>query len=154
VYSTLGWIMRHLAGDQALQQRLRDNPQDIPKAVEEFARAFGVAAPHRNVKEDFTFHGVFMKKDDVVLMPTYMASRDPRAYENPHVIEIDRKARHLTFATGPHACAGIHLAKRELRVVIEAFLSRFRNIRIPEGENYAYHTGGVLGVDRLPLEWD
>ena len=154
VYSTLGWIMRHLAGDQALQQRLRDNPQDIPKAVEEFARAFGVAAPHRNVKEDFTFHGVFMKKDDVVLMPTYMASRDPRAYENPHVIEIGRKARHLTFATGPHACVGVHLAKRELRVVIEAFLSRFKNIRIPEGESYAYHTGGVLGVDRLPLEWD
>jgi len=39
-------------------------------------------------------------------------------------------------------------------VVIEAFVSRFRNIRIPAGEHYEYHTGGVLGVDRLPLEWD
>ena len=154
VYSTLGWIIRHLATDQPLQQRLRDNPQDIPKAVDELTRAFGVASSSRTVTSDFTFHGVEMRKGDVVLMPTYLASRDPRTYENPNVIDIDRKARHLTFATGPHACLGIHLAKRELRVAINAFLSRFRNIRIPAGEHYEYHTGGVLGVDRLPLEWD
>ena len=154
VYSTLGWVMRYLASDQALQQRLRDNPQDIPKAVDEFARAFGVPSSSRTVTEDFTFHGVEMHKGDVVLLPTYLASRDPRTYENPHVIDIDRKARNVSFATGPHACVGIHLAKREIRTVVEAFVSRFRNIRIPAGEGYEYHTGGVLGVDRLPLEWD
>jgi cytochrome P450 len=60
----------------------------------------------------------------------------------------------VSFATGPHICLGVHLAKRELRVVIEAFLSRFKNIRIPEGETYEYHTGSVLGVDRLQLEWE
>lgn len=154
VYSSLGWIMRHLAGDQALQQRLRDNPKDIPLAVEEFARAFAVAAPQRRVAKDFNFHGVSMHKDDVVLLPTYLASRDPQAYENPHVVDIDRHARNITFATGPHTCLGVHLAKREIRIVLEAFLSRFKNIRIPDGEAYAYHTGGVLGVDRLPLVWD
>jgi cytochrome P450 len=154
VYSTLGWIMRYLAGDQALQQRLRDNPQDIPKAVDEFTRAFGVASSSRTVTSDVVFHGVPMRKGDVVLLPTYLASRDPGTYDNPHVIDIDRKSRAMSFATGPHACVGIHLAKRELRVVIESFLSHFNNIRIPAGEQYAYHTGGVLGVDRLPLEWD
>ncbi len=154
VYSSLGWIMRHLAGDQPLQARLRSNPEDIPRAVEEFARAFGVAAPHRRIAKDFSFHGVPMRKDDVVLLPTYMASRDPRVYENPHVIDIDRRARYVTFATGPHTCLGMHLAKREIRIVLGAFLSRFKRIRIPAGETYEYHVGGVLGVDRLPLEWD
>jgi cytochrome P450 len=117
-------------------------------------RAFGVATPNRTVAKDFTFHGVPMREGELVLLPTYLASRDPEAYENPDVIDIDRRSRSITFATGAHACLGIHLAKREIRIVIEAFLSRFKNIRIPKGESYAYHTGGVLGVDRLPLEWD
>jgi cytochrome P450 len=48
----------------------------------------------------------------------------------------------------------MHLARREIRIVTETFLSRFNNIRIPSGEKYQYHSGVVFGVDRLPLEWD
>ncbi len=151
VYSTLGWMMRHLAGDQPLQDHLRSNPEDIPKAVEEFTRAFAVPAPHRRVAEDFEFHGVQMRKNDVVLLPLYLAARDPRVYDDPHRIDINRGARNLSFATGPHTCLGVHLAKRELRTVLESFLSRFSAIRMQAGEGYDYHTGGVLGVDRLPL---
>ncbi len=151
VYSTLGWIMRHLAMDQALQDRLRRNPGEIPRAVDEFTRAFGVAAPHRRVTRDVTFNGVFMKEGDVVLLPTYLASRDPAVYPEPHRIDIDRGARGITFATGPHTCLGIHLAKRELRIVLESFLARFSRIGLQPDNPYHFHTGGVLGVDRLPL---
>jgi cytochrome P450 len=151
VYSTLGWIMRHLSSDLPLQEHLRSNPRDIPKAVEEFTRAFAVAAPHRRVTEDFDFHGVRLRKNDVVLLPTYLAARDPRVYKDPHRIDINRGARSITFATGPHTCLGVHLAKREIRIVLEAFLSRFSVIRPQAGRPYEYHTGGVLGVDRLPL---
>lgn len=154
VYSVLGWIFRHLAGDQALQERLRGCPGDIPKAVEEFLRAFGVATPTRRARTDHVFHGVHLKAGELVKPSTPAASRDPRIYANPHVVDIDRNPRHMTFATGPHVCLGMHLARRELRTVLEAFLSRFKNIRIAEGERCDYHTGGVFGVDRLPLVWD
>lgn len=154
VLSTMGWVFRYLASDQALQDRLREHPEDINQAVEEFLRAFGVATPHREVKQDLNFHGVEMKKGDYVFLATYLASRDPQAYENPHTVDIDRKPRHVTLAAGPHICLGMHLARRELRTVVEAFVTRFKNIRIPEGEHYKYHVGGVLGVDYLPLEWD
>lgn len=154
VYSTLGWIMRYLAGDQALQTRLRDNPKDIPQAIEEFTRAFGVSAPSRTVARDMTFHGVPMKAGEAVLLPTFLAGRDPRAWENPHVIDIDRRPRHVTFGTGPHVCLGVHLAKREMKIMLEAFLSRMRNIRRPEGGGYEYHTTNTIGVDRLDLTWD
>ncbi len=152
VYSTLGWIFRHLAMDQPLQEHLRNHPEDIPQAVEEFTRAFAVPAPHRRIAKDFEFHGVKMRKDDVVLLPLYLAARDPRAYDNPHKIDINRKARSISFATGPHICLGVHLAKQELRIALESFLARFKSIRLKEGEPYEYHVGGVLGVDRLPLE--
>ncbi|WP_373097294.1 cytochrome P450 [Zhongshania sp.] len=154
VFSALGWILRHLALDNPLQERLRANPQDIPQAVEELMRAYPVATTHREVKRDIHFHGVDMRVGDWVLFPTFLAARDPRVYDNPHVVDIDRRARHITFATGPHLCLGVHLARRELKTVVEAFLSRFKNIRIASGEHYSFHTGGVFGVDRLPLEWD
>jgi len=154
VYSAMGWIFRHLAGDPALQDRLRANPDEVPRAVEEFMRAFGVATPTRRVRVDFEFHGVKMKAGQTVKPSTPAASRDPLASPDPHRIDIDRNSRHVSFATGPHICLGMHLARRELATVINAFLSRFRNIHIPAGEGYDYHTGGVFGVDRLPLAWD
>jgi len=154
VYSSLGWIFRHLANDQPLQQRLRDNPEDIPKAVEEFERCYAVTRQTRTVAHDCTFHGIEMREGEIVVLPIYLAGRDPATYENPEVVDIDRQVRYITFGTGPHTCLGIHLAKREIRIALESFLSHFRNIRIPEGETYEYHTGGVFGVDRLPLAWD
>lgn len=154
VFSTLGWIMNYLAGDQALQARLRGNPDLISAAVEEFTRAFGVSAPSRTVAQDTVFHGVPMKKGEAVLLPTFLAGRDPRAWSDPHVIDIERRPRHITFGTGPHVCLGVHLAKREMRIMIEAFLSRMKNIRRPEGGGFVYHTTNTIGVDRLDLEWD
>ena len=100
------------------------------------------------------FAGVPMKKGEHVLLPTYLAGRDPRAFGNPHVIDIDRKPRHVTFGSGPHVCLGIHLAKRELRIVIESFLARMNNIRRPADGAFEYHTSNTIGIDRLDLEWD
>lgn len=155
VYSSLGWYMRHLAGDLALQERLRAQPRDIPRAVNELLRAFCVVSGVRTVTRDMEFHGVALRRGDLVCLPTYIAARDPEAFENPHVIDIDRQPRVLAFGTGHHTCVGAHLARREIRIVLESFLSRFRNIHIPAGQAYRYHSGAaVVGVDYLPLAWD
>jgi len=154
VYSTLGWIMWHVAQDLPLQDRLRDNPDEITRAVEELLRAFSTASTQRRVKQDMDFHGVQMRAGDIVQVSLPLAARDPEAYEDPHRVDIDRPVRHIAFGTGPHTCLGLRLAKREIRIVLEAFLSRFRKIRIPEGETHAFHTGNVFGIDRLPLEWE
>ena len=154
VFSSMGWIMRHLAMDQPLQDRLRRNPQDIAMAVEEFTRAFGVSAPSRVVAQDMVFEGVPMNKGEHILLPTYLAGRDPRAFENPHVIDIDRKPRHVTFGIGSHLCIGIHLARREMKIMIETFLRRMASFRIPAGTKTEYHSTNTIGLDRLPLEWD
>lgn len=154
VYSTLGWIMWHLAQDRALQDRLRDNPGETARAVEELLRAFSTASTQRRVARDLTFHGIDMRAGDIVQISLPLAARDPEAYDDPHRVDIDRPVRHIAFGTGPHTCLGLRLAKREIRIVLEAFLARFRNIRIPDGERHEFHTGNVFGIDRLPLAWD
>jgi cytochrome P450 len=155
VFSTIGWIFWHLAQDRPLQDRLRDNPEEIPCAVEELLRAFGAASTGRVVAQNLEFHGVKMRAGDNVHCSLPLASRDPEAYDDPHTIDIDRDTmRHIAFGTGTHTCLGLRLARRELKIVLESLLPRFRNIRIPEGERYSFHTGSVFGVDRLPLEWE
>ena len=154
VYSTLGWIMRHLAVDQALQDRLRTHPDQIAQAVEELSRAFSVVVTHRQVARDCTFHGASLKAGEEIHLPLALANRDPALFADPHQIDIDRKPRHIAFGFGAHNCLGIHLAKRELRTVIAAFLERFHHIRVKPGEAVRHHTGRTFGVDYLPLEWE
>jgi len=153
VYSTLGWTMRYLATHPKVQDRLRADPSLIPNAVEEFCRAFSVVVTHREVAKDCTFHGIAMRKGQEVNLPLALANRDPGVFERPHEIDIERRSRHIAFGTGTHNCLGIHLAKREIRIVIEEFLGRFQNIRILEGEICRYHTGRTFGVEYLPIAW-
>lgn len=153
VYGTLGWIFWYLAQDATLQDRLRENPSDTTAAVEELLRAFSAASSQRTVKFDFDFHGVHMRTGDRVLTSLPLAGRDPQAYDAPHKIDIERPVRHIAFGTGPHTCLGLRLAKREIRIALEAFLSRFAGIRMAPGGQYAFHTGNVFGIDELPLEW-
>jgi len=146
--------MRHLALNQGLQQRLRDNSGFLPDAIEEFGRAYSVVSTKRRVAKDMEFHGVKLRENDLVLLPLFLSGRDPQAWSNPHEIDLNRRPKALWFANGPHVCAGRFLARREIRIALEEFLMRFKTIRIPEGESYAFHTGPVFGVDRLPLVWD
>ncbi|MEQ1882946.1 MAG: cytochrome P450, partial [Burkholderiales bacterium] len=154
VASGLGWYMRHLALDLDLQQRLRSDNRLIRPAVDELSRAYGTNSTIRTVTLDTEFHGVPMREGDIVAMPTFLSSRDPRAFADPHVVDIDRNARSMTFGTGPHNCVGIHLAKREAMLVISEFLSRFENIRIPDGAQASWTTQTIWGVKNLPLQWD
>jgi cytochrome P450 len=154
VVSSLGWYLRHLATHPELQERLRKNPADVPGAVDDLLRAYGVVLTKRTVVDDIEFRGVFMRKGDVVLMPGFLASRDERQFPNPHTVDPDRKGRSLTLATGVHTCLGAHLAKREIKIVLEEFLGRFRNIRVPPGSPQSWKAVGGWAITRLSLEWD
>jgi len=154
VASSLGWYFRQLTANQALQDRLRADPALLPGAVNELLRAHGITSQLREVTRDEPFHGVTLRKGDMIAIPTFLASRDDRVYDDPHRIDIDRNARHLTLATGVHNCLGIHLAKREIRIVLEQWLARTRNIRMQPGAGARWATQGVWGVTSLPIAWD
>jgi cytochrome P450 len=154
VTSTVGWVMRHLATHPELQDRLRDEPEQMPRAIEEFIRAFGVARTFRTATADMAFHGAPVRKGDKLHLPTMLASRHSRGHADPHAVDIDRRGRHLSFGTGAHTCLGMHLARRELTILLETFLSRFRDIRLRDGARYDYETHANFGVTYLPLQWD
>jgi cytochrome P450 len=154
VAASLGFIFRHLAEHPADQQRLRDEPQLIERAVEEMLRRYSVVTVNRRCKRDVEVGGVQMKEGDWISVADALGSLDPDEFEDPMRVDFDRKnIRHLAFSFGPHFCLGSHLARRELTVAIREWLVRVPPFRVKEGETPIAHGSGIFGVDRLVLTW-
>ncbi|MFA5549264.1 MAG: cytochrome P450, partial [Porticoccaceae bacterium] len=152
VSTHMGLQFLHLAKHPEHQQALRDNPALIPDAVEELMRAYPAVTTFRTCIKETELKGVKMMPGDKVAMSTTLAGRDPLEYANPGAVVLDRKARHLTFAFGPHLCLGLHLARREMRIAMEEFLAEIPEFRLPQGFEPEYHLGMIQPVT-LPLVW-
>jgi len=84
---------------------------------------------NRRAVRDTTLGGVDMKAGNYVHICIGAANRDPEQFPDPDRLDIRREPnRHLAFATGIHACAGMSLARMEARVAIGTLLQRFRRI--------------------------
>ena len=81
------------------------------------------------------------------------ANHDPARYPAPETFDIRREQRpHLAFAYGPHTCVGMHLARMETRVVLEAVLDRLPNLRLDPEAPDVHITGlSFRAPRRLPV---
>jgi cytochrome P450 len=153
VSANLGNHIRHLAENLEHQNILRNNPEMIPSAVEEFMRVFAAVTTFRVCIKETELAGVTVKPGDKVAMCSTVTGRDAAAYEAPHEVRLDRRPTHLSFAVGPHFCLGVHLARRELRIALEELLSALPEFRIKDGETITSQVGGIIQPTTLPLVW-
>jgi len=59
------------------------------------------------------------------------ANRDESHYAEPDRFDIHRSPTpHLSFGSGPHMCLGMHLARMETRVALNAILERLHELRL------------------------
>lgn len=60
------------------------------------------------------------------------ANRDERRWRSsPETFDIHRSPMpHLAFASGPHNCLGMHLARLEAKVALECLFDRFSDLRL------------------------
>ena len=87
-------------------------------------------AGNRRAMTDLTIGGVQMPAGTLVTLCIGAANRDPEEFPDPDRLDIARNPnRHVAFATGIHACAGMWLARMEGRVAIWRLLARFPRIR-------------------------
>ena len=58
------------------------------------------------------------------------ANRDPARWDQPDRFDIWREPKpNLGFAGGPHVCLGMHVARAEMLVAMDAVLDRLPDIR-------------------------
>ena len=152
VSTNMGLQFLHLARNPQHQQLLKDDPRQIPHAIDEMMRAYAAVTTFRTCTRETEFNGVKMMPGDKVAMSTTLAGRDPREFPEPGEVRFDRNPRHVSFGFGPHMCVGMHLAKREMRIAIEEFVSRIPQFGIRPGHAVEYHLGMIQPVT-LPLVW-
>jgi cytochrome P450 len=152
VSTHLGHEFRHLATHLEHQSLLREKPELIADALEEMMRAYAAVTTFRICIKETTIKGVRIMPGDWVAMSTTLGGRDPQEFERPNEVLLDRKPRILSFASGPHICVGMHLARREMRIAVREFLRLIPQFRVQPGYKISYYLGQIQPIE-LPLEW-
>jgi len=151
-WSAIGASLWHLAGHPADRERLVAAPETLPTAMEEFLRAYAPVTMARLVKQDVRFGDVDMKAEDWILLSFPAANRDPAHFDRADEVVIDREVnRHAAFGLGIHRCLGSHLARMELRVALEVWLSRIPSFTLADPAAVTWSTGQIRGPRALPL---
>ena len=151
--SLVSQTLVHLARHPDQRKRLIGEPELMPRAVEEFLRAFSpTQALARTVTRDVDFRGCPMRAGDRALLAWSSANRDPAQFDSPDEVDLDRwPNRHTAFGMGVHRCAGAHLGRAIARDLLGQILARMPDYAIDESglETYA-HQGVNAGYQRIP----
>ena len=151
-WSAIGASLWHLAKTPEDRRRLVAEPGLLPTAMEEFLRAYAPVTMARLVTGDMHWRGVDMRAEDWILLSFPAANRDPAQFDRAGEVVIDREVnRHAAFGLGIHRCVGSHLARMELRVALEVWLSRIPRFTLADPSAVTWSGGQIRGPRTLPL---
>lgn len=145
--------MKALIDNPEQLAKLRDNPDLMPVAVEEFLRwASPVYHFRRTATKDVEIHDRKIAAGDKVVMWFASGNRDERVFADPYSFDVTRENNdHITFGKGsPHFCLGNSLARLEIRIMFEELLPRLADIRLA-GDVRRVRSNFVNGMKELPV---
>ncbi|MEV6809950.1 cytochrome P450 [Streptomyces sp. NPDC051132] len=134
---------------------LRERPELLPDAIEEFLRYDGPVSPGiaRFAREDVEIAGVTIPRGATVLVASALADRDPARFTDPDTLDVTRGDNgHLAFGHGIHYCLGAPLARLEGRIAIGTVLRRLPDLALAVPPAALPRRPGALrGPARLPV---
>jgi len=149
-----GHLLNNLAANPDQWVLLKRRPELIPGAVLEGVRRDSVLRWFSRVAvEDYAADGAVVPKGARVMLLYGAANRDERRYADPDHFDVTRDAHdQLAWGTGPHMCAGMHLARVEMEVLLEALVEA--NATLTAGAPVMGVNAGLFGFSALPLRLD
>jgi cytochrome P450 len=125
-YRATGNLLLGLLGDRAQFDVLYNDRSLYAQAFEESVRWEGpVTVILRRATRDTALAGVAISEGADIALMIGAANRDERKYKNPDRFDMFREVRqHVGFGFGVHVCLGMHLARMESRVAINALFDR------------------------------
>ena len=133
--------------------KLRKSPELIPNMVSEIIRwQTPLAHMRRTATMDTTFGGKTIKQGEKVIMWYVSGNRDPRKFDTPDELRIDRPnaRQHISFGFGIHRCMGNRLAEMQLKILWEEIQQRFAMVEVV-GEPKRVPSSFVKGYTELPV---
>jgi cytochrome P450 len=155
VRGALGNIVRHLAEDPGMEDRLRD-PAWARSDLDELLRLeTPITFLARTVTRDTEVSGCPMKAGDRLALHFASANRDAGRFDDADQLRFDRERNpHVAFGIGIHRCLGLHFARLQIEIGIEELLAQVTNLRIPDGVEVELAKGVIFTPELLPVEFD
>ena len=146
-----GHLLHDLASNPDQWDRIKAEPELIPAAVLEGVRRNAVIRWFSRVAaQDYVAEGIAIPKGARVMLLYGSANRDERRYPDPDRFDVTRDARdQLAWGAGAHMCAGLHLARLEMEVMVEALAEA--DARLTAGEPVMGDNRGLYGFAGLPF---
>lgn len=135
---------------------VRDDRSLLPAAIEEGIRwEPPLLIITRGVTRDTEVEGVAMPAGSSVITNMGAANHDERRWSDPERFDIFRERKpHIGFAHGPHMCLGMHLARMETAVALNAIFDRLPDLRIDPDAPEPYISGMLFRAPpRLDVVW-
>jgi len=155
VASMLSLTMLQFARNPEQYAALHEKPDLIAASIDEFLRLNAFISLNRICERDIELAGVLVRKGDNVVIPSAITSRDPGVFPKPDAFNVERSRtelnQHHAFGAGAHKCIGLHLAKLEVRVVLEEFCRRVKAVSLDPTRQMVGHGGTTMGLDVLPI---
>jgi cholest-4-en-3-one 26-monooxygenase len=132
-------------------RRLLDDPALLDSAVEEVLRwSTPILHFRRTATTDIELYGQTIRRGDKVLLWYASANFDEDVFADPLRFDIGRSPNeHVTFgAGGPHFCLGAHLARLEIRVMLEGLARRLPGLHL-DGPVERLASNWTHGVKRM-----
>jgi cytochrome P450 len=153
--NTLAATLWYLGQDVDMQRALRSEPARIGTAVEEFLRFFTPVSISRILTCPAEVSGATIPADDQVFLSLPSANRDEEIFVQADSIVPDRLPnRHIAFGGGVHRCLGAHIARMEMRVCLEEFLSVVPPFRLDDATQTTWKAGPIRGPKAVVLVID
>ena len=137
-------------------QKLLDDRSKIPAAVEELLRYVGpVQYNVRYSLKDVELPSGTVPAHKPVFLMGAAANRDPRAFDNGEVFDIDRdrtQAQNLGLGYGIHSCLGAALARMETAIALEHLLDFMPRFEVAFDRLERVNMQNVAGYQHVPVK--
>lgn len=150
--SATGQCIKFLCDNPDQWQLLRNDPGLIPNAIEESVRlATPIRAFTRYVAEETEIGGAILPRGARVMVMYASANRDERHFPDPDRFDVRRDVHdHVGFGHGIHMCMGMHLARLEMRCLLEALCERVESLE-QVGEATVALNNSIRAYSSLPV---
>ena len=154
VAASLDCMLAFLARHPDHRRQIVNDPAVIPHAVEELLRwETPVSGVVRMPTRDTELSGCPITAGQQVLVLLGSANTDEAFWERADEVDFHREVnKHLAFGGGVHRCLGSHLARLELRVLLDEWHARIPDYELAPGTELDY-SPGLRQIDPLPLVW-
>lgn len=156
-YRSSSNLLFGLLCDPAQLDALRADRSLLRRAIEEGLRwEAPLTGISRWTTRDVEVCGTLIPEGSAIQVCVGAGNHDPARWPDPERFDLFREAKpHIAFATGPHTCLGLHLARMETVVALNALFDRLPNLRLDPAAEDVHITGLTFRAPReLPVLFD